>query len=622
MSKSLQQELRSWKDLESSIRGKVILRSSIPLSKRDNDAFISAVLLQGMILSDLLISRSPTRKDRIYRWCNNLCTYDLLVVSDLLKKLTVFFRNYIPGREKFLYSDFKHLFRSEYPFIGDFMSPIKEEVESFFDSPTPTTFTIINQHLSFISRLSLRDLDLLQDSVSRYKATEERLADSTYRTSTLVVLNKIMREWTSSFTFDEFLPSHGNGSVAEINHPATIKEKYELVSSDARLDYFLRSFGTIDEFRPRSTTHQLERSCRVQCVAKSIQSWRVISMEPASLQYFQHAVYRSVDRWIRHHPILKHRIHIHDASINRKLAEHGSRYRSYATIDLSDASDSVSWQLVKAVFAGTPLLRALYCTRSDSAILPDKGVLSLKKYAPMGSALCFPVECLIFSVICEYVVRFSGIHYQGIPFVVHGDDIVILSELAPMVIEVLTELNFLVNYEKSFISKDLPFRESCGGEYYFGIDVTPVRLSRKFCDDKPGQYHPQMYPHYIDIANSLYRYNFRIARLWFIHRLFSLPQPFWPLFGENESVLNSPDFSNYRLIRKYEPKWFADKLKCGTLCDRYSDHPGDGDDDIRYFEWLRATSTRLCGPMDPEDLVDVHLSLPRSHLQSRFVSNS
>jgi hypothetical protein len=60
---------------------------------------------------------------------------------------------------------------------------------------------------------------------------------------------------------------------------------------------------------------------------------------------------------------------------------------------------------------------------------------------------------------------------------VYGDDIIVPSLFYEEAVNGLQRIGLIVNLSKSFA--DGPFRESCGGEYYNGIDVTPVRV-RKF----------------------------------------------------------------------------------------------------------------------------------------------
>jgi len=202
-------------------------------------------------------------------------------------------------------------------------------------------------------------------------------------------------------------------------------------------------------------------------------------MEPVTLQYFQQGVMKKLYRYIKCHPYLGRRVKLDEQEQNQLMAKQGSIDNSLSTIDLSAASDSVSWSLVKAVFHRTPLLKWIYATRSSKTLLPNGDVIALKKCAPMGSALCFPIECLIFAAVIEYVAqRWCYSERRAKPdYSVYGDDLVVPKVLTDELIEALTSLGFVVNTEKSFT--DGPFRESCGKDYFEGIDVSSVyyRLS-------------------------------------------------------------------------------------------------------------------------------------------------
>jgi hypothetical protein len=93
----------------------------------------------------------------------------------------------------------------------------------------------------------------------------------------------------------------------------------------------------------------------------------------------------------------------------------------------------------------------------------------------MGSACCFPVEALTFWALATAAIKIE--HGISNPVVyVYGDDIIVDSKYAATVIRALESQNLLVNRSKSYI--DGPFRESCGGDFYKGIEVTPIRLRK------------------------------------------------------------------------------------------------------------------------------------------------
>jgi hypothetical protein len=88
------------------------------------------------------------------------------------------------------------------------------------------------------------------------------------------------------------------------------------------------------------------------------------------------------------------------------------------------------------------------------------------KFSSMGNGATFCIETLLFAAAC-YAVGSKE-------FSVYGDDVIIETELFEAYKALTGFLGFTINEEKSFTSG--PFRESCGGDYYDGIDVTPVYI--------------------------------------------------------------------------------------------------------------------------------------------------
>jgi hypothetical protein len=213
---------------------------------------------------------------------------------------------------------------------------------------------------------------------------------------------------------------------------------------------------------------------RVTTVPKDGRGPRIICMEPFSMMYHQLYVMDALYDHMNSHPALRGKANVLDQMANRSFALEGSINGNYATIDLSEASDRVSLALVKNVFpaAWYPLLKAC---RSPQYNL-NGTVKGFRKFAPMGSALCFPVETLIFwSLAVATVARESGISLERASrlVVVHGDDTIVPNKTAKAVMTTFESVGLVVNHDKSFHTGY--FRESCGGDYYFGHDVAPVR---------------------------------------------------------------------------------------------------------------------------------------------------
>ena len=192
--------------------------------------------------------------------------------------------------------------------------------------------------------------------------------------------------------------------------------------------------------------------------------------------FIQQGVARHLMSYIERHPYTRGHVNFVDQTINGALALESSLSKRWATIDLSDASDRVSVQLVKYLFPREVSTKWL-ALRSTATRLPSGAVLRLNKFAPMGSALCFPVESLTFWALAVGYVweRTRDLHRALESVYVYGDDIIIADEYTQGVIETLEGGCLKVNRDKSF-SGNCAFRESCGIEAVNGFDVTPLRL--------------------------------------------------------------------------------------------------------------------------------------------------
>jgi len=99
-------------------------------------------------------------------------------------------------------------------------------------------------------------------------------------------------------------------------------------------------------------------------------------------------------------------------------------------------------------------------------------IIDLQKVSSMGNGYTFELESLLFWAIAESVRDLFS--YSREPILVYGDDIIVHRSYTMKVIDVLTDLGFTLNLDKSFW--DGPFRESCGGDYYFGDSVRPFYI--------------------------------------------------------------------------------------------------------------------------------------------------
>nr|QDH88083.1 MAG: RNA-dependent RNA polymerase [Leviviridae sp.] len=178
-----------------------------------------------------------------------------------------------------------------------------------------------------------------------------------------------------------------------------------------------------------------------------------------------------------------------DQPYHKALARVASVRGHLATIDMSNASDTVCRVLPKLLLRGDwwELLNSLRATHTQ---IEGKWV-RLEKFSSMGNGFTFELETLIFACLARTVIRDEG----GDPDLVncYGDDLIVPTEHFKTVMSVLRWFGFTPNPKKTF--GEGPFRESCGGDYWSGMAVRPHHIER--LPDEPQQW--------ISLANGLRR---------------------------------------------------------------------------------------------------------------------
>lgn len=287
----------------------------------------------------------------------------------------------------------------------------------------------------------------------------------------------------------EILPNHGSGAVAD---KMKGNQKWHLPNWTDRLESIFPyvDFGLPNhrywEMIPEYHTLEQELPVKVTLVPKTLKTPRVIAMEPTHMQYMQQGLLHALVDACESPDKGTTFVGFNHQEPNQLLAREGSITGSLATIDLSDASDRVLNSLVmNGLVRRFPWLReSLDATRSRRSRLPQKfggDVIELRKFASMGSATCFPIEALVFATIVflgiekqigRTLTRKDISSYVG-SVRVYGDDIVVPTVHATHVTEELAFWGLAVNHSKSFWNGQ--FRESCGGDYFAGEWVTPIR---------------------------------------------------------------------------------------------------------------------------------------------------
>lgn len=299
---------------------------------------------------------------------------------------------------------------------------------------------------------------------------------------------------------EEIRPRHGPGVVSTkerlwdkyqwTNVPKRITDQYPL---DA---YFYASVGHVcDSYKEMNSLRDAEQSAQVLLVPKDSRGPRLISCEPLVYQYVQQGIKQALVDHIEASPHTRGSINFSDQTPNRMAALDGSYTGDLATLDLSEASDRVSLGLVKFLFP-EHILSKILCCRTLSTTLPCGEVVALNKFAPMGSALCFPVLALVCWAITTSVEGIRGDTSKGV--LVYGDDIIVPAAQAASAIKALELVGLKVNQDKSCTTGF--FRESCGMDAYRGNCVTPTRF-KTLWSSFPS---PDSYVAWLSYANAFY----------------------------------------------------------------------------------------------------------------------
>jgi hypothetical protein len=218
---------------------------------------------------------------------------------------------------------------------------------------------------------------------------------------------------------------------------------------------------------------------RISFVEKDAKTMRPIGIGNTLNMYLQLGVKKILGE-----KLLKVGVDLTNQQKNQNMARMGSlvgsvgdgkRPEQYSTIDLASASDTVSIGICELLLPSDWF--GLLCDlRHESGVLDDE-VIVYNKMSAMGNGFTFPLESLLFWAIARATAEVKGFILDKEDLAVYGDDLICPLMFAPDLITNLEFSGFTVNSEKSFIQGS--FKESCGADYYQGINVRPYYLKRR-----------------------------------------------------------------------------------------------------------------------------------------------
>lgn len=552
-------------------------KQNVLLYKRSMEAWI--------FLSDDLMYECncsiQSRDKRISNLIFVLNNYDTSLVLNTLKTGYDILIDHISGKVVLgNYVDFKGRFPNDMgALIGFLFGPIKESLNNVLHSQTVVCrgcfktlakrdMWMCSQYLLFNSKINFGSVGLEEKALEDYLEFEHETSQFTLDDIQPYIrpLQSILYEWLKDWSYDGNNSKHGPGSVADSQRGKI--HKYSSFAVDSKIRYLYGNDNSaVSSILPfRKTQKALRRTSELVFVPKNITKLRSISMEPTTLQYLQQGCMDSLYNYFDHHPHLSKILQLKDQSQNKSFAYEGSITNSYATLDLSHASDSVNWNLVLTLFRRVPqLIKWLVCTRSTHTLLPNGDEIPLGKFAPMGSALCFPIESLIFAAIAVLSQRLAkeealdrdnctGIRSCYDFVSVYGDDIILPTYAASICSKLLRYSGFTLNESKSYLTG--PFKESCGGNYFCGYDITAVKFAPSFDIAYKRGVSPDAYAALCDYANIAYAQGTYLFRLYCIKLIFEAGLK--PLFTDNlnsSPAIYSPTPTNFHLKVRYVKRY-------------------------------------------------------------------
>jgi len=330
----------------------------------------------------------------------------------------------------------------------------------------------------------------------------------------LTFVQSVCDRVTRSFKFNSrwFTPKHGPGAVSEQFKGS----KYDFPSWPKRLEikfpfekYGLANLSFWDQTGDFNLSFLEPRPAKLIPVPKDYKGPRLIASEPISAQYVQQGLL-NVLRENTKRSVLRHSIDFGSQDPSKELCLTASASGQYSTIDLSSASDRLSCAVVESAFRSNySLLELLNSARTHQVYIPDLDVsLDCKKFAAQGAAFTFPVQSIVYALICIGVLisdkpdmRLADAAKEVRVF---GDDMIVPTRLFSRICKVLTMLSLQVNQEKSF-SRGF-FRESCGMDAYNGVDVSTSSILTFFNPRDPSTIVSA-----VECANNLFNKGFTRA---------------------------------------------------------------------------------------------------------------
>jgi hypothetical protein len=285
------------------------------------------------------------------------------------------------------------------------------------------------------------------------------------------------------------LVGFGPGATSELNRQALPFKNLlygrwnDLIDMGIPASYFRLPFEADENWVIRAPRWESNQWSKCMAVPKDFRGPRLIAAEPLARSFVE----RAVDKWLRVHIMdtLPSVVDFEHQEKNQEAAREGSLTGNLCTLDLADASDTVRFAHVKALFGRLPRSLAWLLALATPLVRIGDRLVKPTTFCTMGNFVCFPLETLVYAgiIICSLWEEVMGPRAiirttvrecaDKLRLRAYGDDLVIARPYAKLAMEALTQAGMRVNAAKCCIRGF--FRESCGVDCIHGRDVTPLR---------------------------------------------------------------------------------------------------------------------------------------------------
>jgi hypothetical protein len=404
---------------------------------------------------------------------------------------------------KSLVRDFQATFENPY-FCEDFYSAIESRDPHGFRGVNPTPeadggvpqFKAVYQLQSVFKRYRFRkdiysDQELKDAAIASFMKTQDRIAaldlsSVDAQTEKVLELAAIYISQTLGVYDDETCRSYCRfGTRASVGVPsrkACEAARWELPisGSEGQISWFDAEMRNVEcvqkywaaqlESDPNRSLYTETESLTLTLVPKTFKSLRAIMPNSTIGSYMSFGIGEYMRKRLRRKGYdirtLQER--------HRILASEASIHNLYTTADLSSASDSISVALVERLFPAD-WYDILSQSRIGVVTLPDdlQTKVRSKTFCTMGIGYTFPLQTLVFLALLKAIEATLFNRWNRRTISVYGDDMIYVSTMHTTVVRVFEQLGFVINLDKTF--HEGHFRESCGGDYFHGVDVRPFQ---------------------------------------------------------------------------------------------------------------------------------------------------